>query len=131
MWPLQNYKDSIAKANGKYPADVASAAWMKRELVQSVLAGDIPVSFLHENDTEDSHGVDCPPEDVWIESVTGAVICAREEFERPASTTTATMAGPTFPATTTASPRSVASDVGSMPTRMPSSHRRRAHHHGW
>jgi hypothetical protein len=70
-WPLQNYKNNPGGKGVVLPTNVASAAWRKRQIVQSVLAGNLTDAALDEGGEEE---VECNTCDVLIDDETGALI---------------------------------------------------------
>lgn len=125
-WPLQNYKLAPTKAKGNYPTDVASADWLKREVVQSVLAGNGSEAAVYEYEDADenvTHEVielDCEPEDAWMDVETGDIFCSPGDADgaKSASTTAATE----VTATANTVPQTGPSLRGSVPTQRPSNY---------
>jgi hypothetical protein len=69
-WPLQNYKSNPGQKGVVLPTNVASAAWQKRQIVQSVLAGRLTEAALH----GDGEEVECNTCDVLFDDETGDLI---------------------------------------------------------
>lgn len=75
-WPLQDYQSNPTKNGVVLPHDIASANWQKRQVVQSVLAGDLPEAALRDDDDDDDgeKSVKCSACDIVIYYDTEEVI---------------------------------------------------------
>jgi hypothetical protein len=125
-WPLQNWRTDPARANGVFPTDVASASWLKRRVVRSVLAGELPESALYTDHGEgDALGLNCNADGAFVDLETGQIVCidnpedllldGTEATGSGMATTTSDMLAPS----TVAHPQVGSFVLGSLPTEMP------------
>ena len=78
-WPRRQYSTNPANANGVYPQNVASAAWLKRQLVQAVLRGNISQDALFGEGGKE--GIDCNSCDIVIDEQYGHATYVHPKYE--------------------------------------------------